>query len=256
MPQEERVRLYENYLHDEDAFPYRQPVVIVGDKKQLSYSLHDTFVRFHTQRRCVDEIGEALETIGGIHLLDERTTTKHLGIDTGITDTLYDCCIGGCMSYAMYPELEECRFPKCQEPRYRWVPLRGKSEEGEDPNRPGFRRIPRATHAVIDLIHRLRLLWSDETMASMMVQYRRQQMNGNRQDLEHTDIWTGDFIAQLMEEEIAAGKAIPIFSLSTDIGLMMSTDGVKVFKSRRSFVIWPMILINLSIPPEKRYKRR
>ncbi|CCX14492.1 Similar to transposase domain-containing protein [Coprinopsis cinerea okayama7 len=42
----------------------------------------------------------------------------------------------------------------------------------------------------------------------------------------------------------------------TDMGFTLSTDGVKVFKTRSQFNIWPVMLTNLNLPPSIRSLKR
>lgn len=55
-----------------------------------------------------------------------------------------------------------------------------------------------------------------------------------------SDYWSSDLFEDM--------KAKELFQQDTDIAFMMSTDGVKVFKSRRCFSIWPILLV-LSLTP-------
>ena len=47
-----------------------------------------------------------------------------------------------------------------------------------------------------------------------------------------------------------------LFGTDTDLGFLFSTDGIKVYKSRVEFHTWPIMLVNLSLPPSERFKRR
>lgn len=46
-----------------------------------------------------------------------------------------------------------------------------------------------------------------------------------------------------------------LFSNVTDLALSFHTDGVKLFKTRSAFHIWPLVLIINNLPPEERFKR-
>jgi len=63
-----------------------------------------------------------------------------------------------------------------------------------------------------------------------------------------SDFWSGDLYTDM--------KSKGLFQTETDMAFIMSSDGVKVFKSRHTFCIWPMILVCLNLPPEERFKRR
>ena len=62
-----------------------------------------------------------------------------------------------------------------------------------------------------------------------------------------TDIWNGKLLGHLREKGL--------FSNSTDLSLSFHTDGVKLFKTRSAFHIWPLVLIINNLPPEERFKQ-
>ena len=47
-----------------------------------------------------------------------------------------------------------------------------------------------------------------------------------------------------------------LFQNDTDLGFYLSTDGIKVYKSWVEFHNWPILLVNLNLPPAKCYKRK
>lgn len=105
--------------------------------------------------------------------------------------------------------------------------------------------MPYAQHSYLPVIHRLRLWFSKKHRARKMSTYRK----GVEADKDHLmDFWSGDLCKDLKKKGILGNE--------TDLAFALSTDGVKVFKSRRDFHIWPLILINLNLPPQERYKRR
>lgn len=44
-----------------------------------------------------------------------------------------------------------------------------------------------------------------------------------------------------------------LFSADTDQGFAFYTDGVQIFSNRVQFSVWPLVLVNLSLPSEIRY---
>lgn len=50
-----------------------------------------------------------------------------------------------------------------------------------------------------------------------------------------SDFWTGELYRDL--------KLRGLFQEKTDIALSLSSDGVKVFKTRSAFQIWPIMLV-------------
>jgi hypothetical protein len=49
-----------------------------------------------------------------------------------------------------------------------------------------------------------------------------------------SDFWTGDLFSDLEKNGL--------FPLITDLAFALSSDGVKVFKTRGTFYIWPIML--------------
>lgn len=162
---------------------------------------------------------------------DYRVTRNRLANRTNIHHIRYDVCIRNCFCYAADPEADTC--PHCDTPR----------------SPADFR--DRVTYDHIPIIPRLRLRYSDAEFAETVMKYRASVMKLYKDTLETkktkvtTDFWTG----QLHAEQLEAGK----FDQATDMGFAFFTDGVQIFKSRVSFTVWPLALINLSLPPEVRF---
>jgi hypothetical protein len=77
----------------------------------------------------------------------------------------------------------------------------------------------------------------------------RKKAESDRESGLRSDYWSGDFHHELMHSK-------NLFRDETDMAFIASSDGVKVFKSRRSFTIWPILLICMNLPPNERFKRR
>lgn len=58
------------------------------------------------------------------------------------------------------------------------------------------------------------------------------------------DFWDGKLYERLKNDGM--------FEETTDLGFAFFTDGVEVFKQRRSHTVWPLVLVNLSLPPAER----
>jgi hypothetical protein len=177
---------------------------------------------------------------------DERTVIKHIQQRTEVKEVKYDCCSRSCMSYSMYPDDTECRI--CHHPGWKTITtLRSK--------KPTERRVAYVQHNYIPLTHRIRLWWSNPAYAKKMITYRNTAMHGTCTEGKSVDFWTGQLVQDLGKRDQDRGASVPMFLQDTDIAFFFSTDGVKVFKSRRAFHIWPLFLINLNLPPAERVKR-
>lgn len=60
-----------------------------------------------------------------------------------------------------------------------------------------------------------------------------------------------DFWGSGLHQELVDNNGM--FAEETDIGFFFSTDGIDLFRNRSQFTLWPLILVNLNLPPEKRY---
>jgi hypothetical protein len=238
-----------SYADQSPFFDYRE---LAGDpltaKEILSLSMHGIYRKYKTQRRCIDEIGDVMGRVLGSenkpHV--ERTVNRRMEQRTGVKGVKYDCCPKSCMSYAMYPDDTECRV--CHHPRWKTITnLRSKKATE--------RQVPYAQHIYIPLTHRIRLWWSNPSQAEKMIQYRNMTAMQGSVDGKSADIWTGKLLQDLKKRDEDRGARTPMFSQDTDLAFFFSTDGVKVFKSRRAFHIWPLLLINLNLPPAERVKR-
>lgn len=68
----------------------------------------------------------------------------------------------------------------------------------------------------------------------MRTGYRYSTEKDHEREL-HADYWSSDLFDNM--------KKKGLFNLDTDIDFMMSTDGVKLFKSQWNFSIWPLLLV-------------
>lgn len=227
---EDDMLLHTATLDDDEStmdFNYRNPHGEPPTRQEtISFALDDIIQKHKIAREAASDIRELF---GGIYtegLLDYRTTRRRIEQKTGVKEIQYDCCPHSHMSYAMYPDLVSCTH--CSHPRWKEQNPNGK-------NQLEPKKIPYATHSYIPVTHRVRLWYTDAQKAAMMTNYRFQAEKDREKDLR-SDYWSGDLF-----EDMKTKKGL--FDLDTDIGFMLSTDGVKVFKSRRSFSIWPLLLV-------------
>ncbi|KAH8152606.1 uncharacterized protein LAJ45_03447 [Morchella importuna] len=220
------------------GFDYRNPT---GDpltkQDMLSIALDDITLKHKISREASNDTRELFSSIITDKMMDYRTIRKQIEKRTGIKEILYDCCPHSHMSYAMYPELERCTH--CDHPR--WM-------EPSSRTRNPRLKVPYATHSYIPVAHRISLLFSKAEQASLMTTYRSIAEKDRDKGLI-SDYWSADLFNDMKTRH-------GLFSNDTDIGFLLSTDGVKVFKSRRSFSIWPLLLVNLNLPPAVRFKKR
>lgn len=66
---------------------------------------------------------------------------------------------------------------------------------------------------------------------------------------DYTDYWTSELFQEMKYQK-------KLFRTSTDLGFVLSTNGVQVFKARTRFSIWPIVLECLNLPPTIRKKRQ
>ena len=140
----------------------------------------------------------------------------------------YDCCINSCLAFTgPYKNAEIC--PICDESRY--------SDDRK------VRKV-RNTFDYIPIVHRLRLQYADPLRAALLKEYRR--------SLEEQPWEDGvrDYWDALLYQQQKEG----LFQDEHDIGLAFSTDGLSLFNVGQ-FSIWPLVLINLNLPPELRVKK-
>lgn len=140
--------------HDEvGSFDYRGKLAPLGNQDLRSMVFHDVKVTHHVSR-------VAMKAFRSLHTedrpSDSRTTKKRMTVVTGVEEVRYDCCIEGCISYALpkYASLDQCPIKGCMHQRFK---ANGK---------------PYAQHTYIPIIHRLRLMYSDKGRAIEMMTYR------------------------------------------------------------------------------------
>ena len=136
-----------------DSFDYRRKSSPLSKQEILSLVFHDIVITHHVPRL-------AEQAFARLHdpdrPSDPRTTKRRLAALTGVEEIRYDCCLNGCISYALprYADLTDCPINGCKQARLK--------ANGD----------PYAQHAYIPISHRLRLMYSDKKRAREMMAYR------------------------------------------------------------------------------------
>lgn len=165
---------------------------------------------------------------------------------TGVEFIEYDCCVNSCICFGVSPNYEACSY--CGKQRY---------HNGR----------PRSVFLYIPLIHRLRLQYANSTRAEVLSGYpasvlaRERLSNTRNRNSSYSsannkqtgseglceDFWNGDLFKKLRQKGV--------FITGTDVAFLFSTDGVRLFKTRSNFQIYPLLLINLNLPPSESVKQ-
>lgn len=207
----------------QSGFDYRNPLGEQLTKQEmLSFALHDISLKHKIAREASRDSSDLVAAVvpRSERPFDYRTARKRIEQRTGVKDIQYDCCSESHMSYASYPDMDNCMY--CQRPRWMASGLR----EGK--------KIPYATHSYIPVTHRLALMFSNPSTAESLVSYRYSAEQDRGRGVR-SDFWSSDLFDTLKQKGL--------FQQDTDVAFMMSTDGVRVFKSRKAFNIWPILLV-------------
>ncbi|QRW17362.1 Transposase family tnp2 [Rhizoctonia solani] len=149
----------------------------------------------------------------------------------GLKPVTYDCCKNSCICFAgPFANLQSC--PECNTPR--------KNAAG----------APQKTFTYIPLIPQLQALYCSLRMCEAM-QYRHNYKR-NKDTIE--DYFDGNQYCELLGTYVTVDgeqKPFKFFADWREIALALSTDGMCPFKRRKNSC-WPLILINLNLPPNQR----
>ncbi|KAH0603603.1 uncharacterized protein H6S33_007262 [Morchella sextelata] len=167
--------------HDEEFFDFQDLISrLLTKQEMLSFSIHDIALKHKIAREAALD---TFELFSAVLPPEEKpfeycTVWARIQKMTGIKEVLYDCCPLSHISYAMYPDLDRCLT--CEHPR--WKP----SKNPDDDPSAAQARKPYATHGYIPIKYRLKLLYSNPSMAALMVTYRygaeQQRARGVRTD--------------------------------------------------------------------------
>ena len=193
----------EDYLHTVqalDSFGYGI-LSSLSRQEAISLALFCAKIKSKSPRQGYQEYQDIVDSLLNERPMDIRTIHKLLERKTGIRHVQYQVCDNNCYCYAEKPDAESC--PECGTPR----------------RKAGLGR--RKTFECIDLIHLLRLRYSDPSSAAQYQVYVN-ALHQNPAPKVHRDIWDG----KLMEELRRKG----MFLLGTDLAFLCSTDGVNLFR--------------------------
>lgn len=204
--EKERLKQHGNSEEDEYIFDYRDPIFQATITELETLILND--IRRSgggIARRQFRRLQTFLEmtTLNG-RPKDERAAAKLLHVATFFRGKYYDCCRNSCLSFAMYPKLRHC--PKCGEPRYK--------KDGVTPH---------STYMVFPLEHRIRLMFSNKERARLFKEYREGAEKTLDREKTLTDYWSSNLHKELREKH-------KLFQERSDLGLLLSTDGTKVYR--------------------------
>ncbi|KAI5785900.1 hypothetical protein EDC01DRAFT_631814 [Geopyxis carbonaria] len=180
-------------LEDNPEFDYSNPhCEPLNSTETLMLSLQSTYVKYHTQRECIREIHEAHKA-ANIRSFDYRKVEKLMENLTKVEPRCFDCCPKSCMSYAMYPDLEACKY--CNHPRYREIHVRKvtKKNRNIETNRESW-----ATYELRDPTHSLKLMWSDKATACTMTRYPYSVLELFKETGARSDYWTSEIHSLLL----------------------------------------------------------
>ena len=178
----------------------------------VSLALHDMAVKYKRQHDYVNVQQKLHTAVTGKKLQDYRTVRKKVTNMTGLREIRYDCCSNGCMSYSMYDQsVSECLI--CY------------SAQWKDPD---TKMQPVAQHSYFPISARIQLWWNNYQWAKQMIEYQRKAVSDCVRNIR-SDFWSGDLYTDM--------KSKGLFQTETDMAFIMSSDSVKVFKSRHTFCI-------------------
>jgi hypothetical protein len=146
---------------------------------------------------------------------------------TGIKPVFFDCCYNNCIAFTgKYADDDQC--PYCKEMRL--------AESSRARKR--FMYVP--------LLDRLRLQYQNASRAQVLSGYRHSFTEADSQT-KFRDVFDGDLYHGFHRKELG------LFQDRRDIALHMSLDGVQV-TTLGHHEVTPVILMNLNLPPQERYK--
>ena len=149
---------------------------------------------------------------------------------THIKRETFDCCPNSCMAFTgEYKAATNCSY--CNEDRY--VDENGKA---------------RKSWSYIPLVSRLKLQYLNPGRAKVLTNYRHGFNLGSTGGVDRLrDVFDGRLYREFHVQELS------LFTDPHDIALHLSLDGMQV-TNMKNHEITPVILINLNLPPDQRYK--
>jgi len=193
------------------------------EKLIKTIALLNAKVRHNLAEAAIKEIRQIFSLTDTPSQYSAIQTLKRL---TGLEERRIDCCIHSCIAFTgIYENDDTC---PCGEPRY-------------DPAFTGTPRRPRKTFSYLPLIPRLILQYSNAERSRIFKTYP-----ASVSAEECCDFWNGSTCETLRKDGY--------FASPTDLALLVSTDGVNLVR-QRNFDTWPIIILNLNLPPEIRVQK-
>lgn len=211
-----------NSSNFEDAFANTIFLEPWSEEELMSFLLYDIKRRHTVTREAHERYTNVIRHFCPLRPFCFSTTLNRLEHITRISHERYDCCINSCMAFTK-SQSDHCLI--CLEPRF--------DKSGK----------PVKTMDYIPLIHQLRLQYSSSSRAQKFMSYPAECASNHSSSGIIADIWDGKLLRSLKEKGL--------FANSTDLALSFHTDGVKLFKTRSAFHIWPLVLIINNLPPEE-----
>ena len=150
-----------------------------------------------------------------------------------------DCCVNSCIAfYGIWESYTHCIY--CKEPRFRQTC----AKEARNSKEPNFSsRKSRKTFSYFPVIPRIAILIRAESMRLQM-KYRHEEANKQEEEEYLKDYIHGSVYREFVRRNVL---------LEDDILFSFSTDGFTLFEKFRHDC-WPLVLLNLNLSPEIRYK--
>jgi hypothetical protein len=161
-----------------------------------------------------------------------KVMRKEMRILSELDAKLYDCCKDSCCAF-VGPHKDKDRCPYCQSNRY--------DSSGKSINQ----------YEYIPLIPRLQAMYASKKSA----QRRRYRAEGHKAEFgKIKDYIDGDLYKSACRRRVKVGGRTldhNHFSDPRDVGLLLLSDGFRIFKKGRHSA-WASMAINLNLPPDER----
>jgi hypothetical protein len=190
-------------------------------------------LRTHFSRQTYDDLRYG--ACEPLNIPSEFVAWRRLRILSGLETRAYDCCVNSCCCFlGKYRDLDSCPF--CQERRFNAA---GKA-------RRRFHYSP--------LIPQLQGLF--QRAPSIKSMRYRAKAEREHEPGKYFDVFDGRHYHTLRNTQVREGNDYRFFDNREDIALSLSTNGFTLFKRRRRGLstAWPIILVNLNLPPKVRYR--
>ena len=172
-----------------------------------------------------------------IHKLKLRSlyrTQKRIAALSGVKPNMVDRCHKGCCCYTgKFASLDVC--PYCKEPQF---------------SSPG---VPKKKFQYLRIKPMLDAMFRDEHVTKLMA-YRHEYTSNQCDNDIIGDVFDGSIYKNLCDQNVVVDSQKlqhKYFSHHRDVALGLSLDGFTIFNRRKNSA-WPVILLNLNLPPKIR----